>query len=81
MQRSARRNVLGALTLLGVAGGSVAAFHWAKPWFAIDACLDLGGRWDYVQDRCDSPHEDCLNAGGYWDYSAWVCGPATSPLQ
>jgi len=67
------------LALLGVAGGSVAAFRWAEHWFAIDACLDFGGRWDYVQERCDSPQEDCLNAGGHWDYASRVCSLATSP--
>jgi hypothetical protein len=69
---------LATLALLGVAGGSVAAFQWAEHWLAIDACLDLGGRWDYVKDRCDSLHEDCLNAGGQWDHASRVCSPTTS---
>jgi hypothetical protein len=76
-----RRYVLAALALLSVTGGSVAAFHWAKHWLAVDACIDLGGRWNYVRDRCDSPHEDCLNAGRHWDYASRICSSATSPSQ
>ena len=25
----------------------------ARRWFAIDRCLDRGGRWDYTGERCE----------------------------
>ena len=80
-RRRARRYAVAALILLGSAGGSVAAFRWAQHWFAIDACLDFGGRWDCVHDRCDSPQEDCLNAGGQWDYASHIGSPTTAQFQ
>jgi hypothetical protein len=37
-----------ALVCLAIAGAL-----WAYRWLKIDSCLDLGGRWDYVENRCD----------------------------
>jgi hypothetical protein len=35
------------LMLVAVAGA------WVYRWMKIDSCLDLGGRWDYTESRCE----------------------------
>ncbi len=32
---------------------AILAVDWLRGWFAIDRCLDRGGRWDYALDRCE----------------------------
>jgi hypothetical protein len=34
---------------------ALALWWWpsARRWLAIDRCLDLGGRWDYAEERCE----------------------------
>jgi hypothetical protein len=36
---------------------ALALLVWAGPkavrWFAIDGCLDSGGRWDYARNQCE----------------------------
>lgn len=33
--------------------------RWAAPQLRIDACLDAGGRWDWVRERCSDVQADC----------------------
>jgi hypothetical protein len=40
-----------ALALLAIAG-SILSWNWFVLFLRIDDCLDSGGRWDYVNDRC-----------------------------
>jgi hypothetical protein len=53
-----QRRVLGAaLVVLGAAlvltGIVVPAIPWASEFFAVDACLDAHGSYDYVKGECD----------------------------
>ena len=41
------------LLLLIIVALAIAAGCWLKREFAIDSCLDLGGRWDYKAAICE----------------------------
>lgn len=34
--------------------GSLFLYPKVKQWFAIDACLDRGGRWNYETKECET---------------------------
>ena len=40
--------------ILGVGGVVLVALYlFLRDYFTVDKCLDAGGRWDYVNKRCE----------------------------
>ena len=51
---------------------------WVKRFWAIDNCLDSGGRWDHERGECVTcekavERDECLNEGREWDYEKGMC--------
>ncbi len=53
----------------------------AKIFISIDGCLDDGGCWDYIRNRCEmhdqgyceKDEQDCTNRNGIWQEDKKYC--------